>query len=468
MSKQKQQEDFEAIECLISVDAEEQVLGGVILESMGGSAEAARDLVQLVGQDAFWFERNKLVYRAIAHCAKHEQVPDAITLVSALSDLGHLDTVGGQQYIFRLMDGAIGYGVWRSHLELVRRKWLARRVHDAGDTLKAIALQTSIAPQELQERAQKAVEAPFAGVSPSVSFSKACSTVSARVMELIDRRLAGEALGLSSGFYDLDEIMDGWSNPLSGDEGRLIVLGARPAMGKTALALQLALKLAKTNEVGAAFFSLEMSAEQLMGRIVSLWAGVPVSSMRRPQRLSPDDLARVRDAARAAAQLPVRICDRPGITIDALRREVAVIQREFQSEGKALGLLVLDYLQLMEGGSESDRRVGVEQISRQLKLLSKELRCDVIALSQLSRAVESRTNKRPMLSDLRETGAIEQDADTVIFLYRDEYYNADTVDRGICEAIVAKQRSGPTGTVKMLFEAEFTRFRNLAKPRVPA
>lgn len=463
-----QEQELEIIAPLVAIEAEEQVLGGVILESMGGSVDAGRDLIQTLTAGAFWAESNKLVYQAIASCVKQSIAPDLIAVTGALADCGHLDMVGGKARITRLLDGALGFGVWRSSLQILRRKYAARQLHEAGDTLKAIALQTSLDTQELQRRAQQTIDRPFTGLNTGVTFSENSGAIASRVLDLLDRRLNGEVSSLESGFYDLDEILGGFSNPRSGDEGRLIIIGARPSIGKSAIALQLALKLARNCQVGAIVFSLEMSSEQMASRMLSLWSGVASTDLRRPTGLTPGDVVKLRSAATEIAKIPLEICDRPNLSIDALRREVVGASRRFAEQGQPLGLVVLDYLQLMDGtgldGNEQ-RRMGIEQVTRQLKLLSKELRCDVVVLSQLSRSVETRQNKRPQMSDLRETGAIEQDADAILLLYRDEYYNPDTPDRGICEVIVAKQRSGPCGTVRLLFEPQFTRFRNLASAR---
>jgi replicative DNA helicase len=241
----------------------------------------------------------------------------------------------------------------------------------------------------------------------------------------------------------------------------LIILAGRPSMGKTALGLTIAHNIAKEHQLPVAIFSLEMSQEQLAQRLLASEAGIE-SNRLRSGRISQSELEPLSRTMAELSELPIYIDDTPNLTVMQMRSQVRRLQTE---QGKKLGLVLLDYLQLMEGAGSENRVQELSRITRNLKGLAREIDAPVVALSQLSRGVEARTNKRPMMSDLRESGSIEQDADLVIMLYRDEYYNPDTIDRGIAEVIIAKHRNGPTGTIKLIFKAEFTKFLNLASSR---
>jgi replicative DNA helicase len=239
----------------------------------------------------------------------------------------------------------------------------------------------------------------------------------------------------------------------------LIILAGRPSMGKTALGVTIAHKIAGGQKLPIAIFSLEMSQEQLVQRLLANEAGIE-SNRLRAGRVSQNEWEPLSNAIGTLSQLPIYIDDTANVTVMQMRSQARRLQAE---QGGQLGLILIDYLQLMEGGGDN-RVQELSKITRSLKGLARELNVPIIALSQLSRSVEARTNKRPMMSDLRESGSIEQDADLVIMLYRDEYYNPDTPDRGIAEVIITKHRNGPTGTVKLLFDPQYTRFRNLASP----
>jgi replicative DNA helicase len=240
----------------------------------------------------------------------------------------------------------------------------------------------------------------------------------------------------------------------------LIIVAGRPAMGKTSIALNIAKNVAQLHQLPVAVFSLEMSKEQLTYRLLSMEVGIE-SGRLRTGRLQPEEWPLLGNAISSLVQLPLFLDDKPNAGVLEMR---SLCRRLMAETGKELGLVMIDYLQLMEGSTPDNRVQEISRITRGLKGMARELNVPVMALSQLSRGVEARTNKRPMLSDLRESGSIEQDADLVLMIYRDEYYNPDTADRGITEVIVTKHRNGPVGTVKLLFEPQFTRFRNLEVP----
>mgnify|MGYP003336700820 CR=1 FL=1 len=270
----------------------------------------------------------------------------------------------------------------------------------------------------------------------------------------IEQRSLGVVLpGVPCGFYDLDAMTQGFQR------SDLIIAAGRPSMGKTSFVLNMARNIAALQKLPVAIYSLEMSKLQLVYRLLS--SEVEMESSRlRTGRIAQNEWEKLGHAISLLSQMPIFIDDTPNISVTEMRSKCRRLQAE---QGGALGLILIDYLQLMEGGSDN-RVQELSKITRSLKGLARELNVPIIALSQLSRGVESRTNKRPMMSDLRESGSIEQDADLIMMLYREEYYEPDTPDRGIAEVIVTKHRNGPTGTVKLLFEPQFTRFRNLASP----
>ncbi len=261
--------------------------------------------------------------------------------------------------------------------------------------------------------------------------------------------------GVPSGFYDLDAHTSGFGR------SDLIIVAGRPSMGKTSFALNIAHNIAK-NGLGVAIFSLEMSKEQLAQRLLASEAQIE-SNRLRGGRVSQEDLERLALSLGTLSELPIYIEDTGNIGVAQMR---SLLRRLIAEQKVELGLVLIDYLQLMEGSDSNNRVQEISRITRGLKILAKEINVPVIALSQLSRAVEARNNKRPMMSDLRESGSIEQDADLIIMLYRDEYYNPDTVDRGVAEVNIAKHRNGPTGTVKLLFKSEYTKFLNLQQSRL--
>ncbi|MCG8361891.1 MAG: replicative DNA helicase, partial [Pseudanabaenales cyanobacterium] len=271
----------------------------------------------------------------------------------------------------------------------------------------------------------------------------------------IESRSLGMVLpGVSCGFYDLDAMTQGFQR------SDLIIAAGRPAMGKTSFVLNIARNIASFHKLPVAVFSLEMSKAQLVYRLLS--SEVQIESGRlRAGRVAQHEWEPLGHAISALSQLPIFIDDTPNISVTEMRSKARRLQAE---QGGVLGLILIDYLQLMEGSGSDNRVQELSKVTRSLKGLARELNVPIIALSQLSRGVESRTNKRPMMSDLRESGSIEQDSDLIMMLYREEYYDPDTPDRGITEVIVTKHRNGPTGTVKLLFEPQYTRFRNLATP----
>jgi replicative DNA helicase len=304
--------------------------------------------------------------------------------------------------------------------------------------------------QVLDEAEQKifaiSQEKPSSGLIPTAEI------LTSTFHEIESRSLGTAVAGIPVNFYDLDAMTQGLQR------SDLIIIAGRPAMGKTAITLNLAKNVAQLHNLPVCIFSLEMSKEQLTYRLLAMEVGID-SGRLRAGRLHDDEWPLLMKGISTLGQQPLYIDDKPNAGVLEMR---SLCRRLMAETGKELGLVVIDYLQLMEGSGSDNRVQELSRITRSLKGMARELNVPVVALSQLSRGVESRTNKRPMLSDLRESGSIEQDADLVLMIYRDEYYNPETPDRGITEVIVTKHRNGPVGVVKLLFEPQFTRFRNLA------
>nr|MDJ0707798.1 replicative DNA helicase [Leptolyngbyaceae cyanobacterium MO_188.B28] len=336
---------------------------------------------------------------------------------------------------------------------LVMEKYMRRKLIQVGGEIAHLGYETNTPLETVLDQSEQKLfgitqERPQQGLM-------ATSDILIDTFSDIESRSLGMVLpGVSCGFYDLDAMTQGFQR------SDLIIAAGRPAMGKTSFVLNIARNIASFHKLPVAVFSLEMSKSQLVYRLLS--SEVQIESGRlRAGRVAQHEWEPLGHAISALSQLPVFIDDTPNISVTEMRSKARRLQAE---NGGALGLILIDYLQLMEGSGSENRVQELSKVTRSLKGLARELNAPIIALSQLSRGVEARTNKRPMMSDLRESGSIEQDADLIMMLYREEYYDPDTPDRGIAEVIVTKHRNGPTGTVKLLFEPQYTRFRNLATP----
>jgi replicative DNA helicase len=346
----------------------------------------------------------------------------------------------------------------RRYAEIVRERSILRQLVSASDEISTRAFNTQ--GLEVAKVLDEAEQKIFKIGEESSRMKQGFIKMDSLVVDLMDKvqelsENPNDVTGVPTGFYDLDRMTSGLQ------AGDLVVLAARPSMGKTSLAINIAEHVALNEGLPVAVFSMEMGAAQLAVRIVGSIGRIDQSRLRTGQ-LSQDEWPRFAEAIDQLKDIPLHIDESSGLTPSELRANARRLARR---EGK-LGLIVVDYLQLMSGssgGREENRATELGEISRGLKMLAKELQCPVIALSQLSRGVESRTDKRPMMSDLRESGAIEQDADIIMFIYRDDYYNKDSKDPGVAEVIIAKQRNGPTGTVKLSFLKPLTRFESLAQ-----
>ena len=430
-----------------NIDAEEAILGGVLLDP-----EAIGRVAEILQPEAFYISAHQEIYRAALVLSNQGQPTDLLRITTWLRDEGILDKVGGQARLIQLVDRTVSAVNIDQYAKLVMDKYMRRQLISAGTQITQMGFDTKTPLAQLLDQAEQSIF----NVTQTRPTKGLTSTADVIMTTFADIEQLSEGLvlpGIPCGFYDLDAMTQGFQR------SDLIIAAARPAMGKTSFVLNIARNIAASStKLPIAVFSLEMSKEQLVYRLLSSEAQVE-SGRLRSGRLSQHEWAPLSNAIDSLSQIPIFIDDTANITVNEIRSKCRRLQAE---QGGALGLILIDYLQLMEGGGDN-RVQELSKMTRALKQLARELNVPIITLSQLSRGVESRTNKRPMMSDLRESGSIEQDADLIMMLYRDEYYNPDTPDRGIAEVIITKHRNGPVGTVKLLFEPQFTRFRNLAQ-----
>ena len=435
-----------------SIEAESSVLGGLLLDN--GAWDRVADL--LVDSDFYRYEHRQ-VYAAVAALINASRPADVITVYEHLQSLGKAEEVGGLGYLNSLAQFVPSASNIRRYAEIVRERSILRKLVSASDEIATNAFNTQGRPvaQILDEAEQKIFQIGEEGSRMKQGFQAMPQLVVDlldRVQEMADN--PNDITGVPTGFYDFDRMTSGMQS------GDLIVLAARPSMGKTALAINIAEHVALNEGLPVAVFSMEMGAAQLAVRIVGSIGRIDQGHLRTG-KLTDEEWPRLTEAIEKLRQVSLHIDETPGLTPSELRANARRLARQC---GK-LGLIVVDYLQLMSGSSgdsSENRATELGEISRGLKMLAKELQCPVIALSQLNRSVEQRTDKRPMMSDLRESGAIEQDADVIMFIYRDDYYNKDSKEPGIAEVIIGKQRNGPTGTVKLAFLKPLTKFESLA------
>jgi replicative DNA helicase len=433
-----------------NLDAEESVLGAMMLSQ--GAIAAVSEVLAADGRE-FYRESHAKIYRAaLALYAKGEPV-DAITLVDQLDERGELEDVGGKVRVHELAALVPASANAGHYAQIVKESATLRGLIRVGGEIARLGWERPGETAELVDRAEQ-VLFELSQERTQGEFSH----IEALLKESFDRITAlyesgADVTGVPSGFRDLDRITSGFQ------EGNLVILAARPSMGKSALGLCMAANLAVRKDVPVALFTLEMSKSEVTQRLMCSEAKVE-SQRLRTGKLSADDWPRLTAACDKLAKAPIYVDDSGGITMMEIRSKA----RRLKSKHPDLGLIIVDYLQLMTSGTNPENRVQeVSQISRSLKVLARDLNVPIIALSQLSRAVEQRHDKRPILSDLRESGSLEQDADIVCFIYRDEYYNAEESDQqGLAEVIVAKHRNGPTDTVKLSFLKRYAKFADLA------
>jgi replicative DNA helicase len=435
-----------------SIEAESSVLGGLLLDN--GAWDRVGDL--LVDSD-FYRHEHRLIYTAVGALINASKPADVITVSEYIQNQGKTAEMGGLGYLNSLAQYVPSASNIRRYAEIVRERSILRKLVSASDEIATNAFnpQGKAIDRILDEAEQKIFNIGEEGSRMKQGFQ----SMDTLVVELLDRvqEMAdnpNDITGVPTGFYDLDRMTSGLQS------GDLVVLAARPSMGKTAFAINIAEHVALNEGLPVAVFSMEMGASQLAVRVVGSIGRIDQGRLRTG-KLHDDEWPRLTEAIEKLRTVSLHIDETPGLTPSELRANARRLSRQC---GK-LGMIVVDYLQLMSGsgGSGGDNRATeLGEISRGLKMLAKELQCPVIALSQLNRSVEQRTDKRPMMSDLRESGAIEQDADIIMFIYRDDYYNKDSKDPGVAEIIIGKQRNGPTGTVRLTFLKNLTRFESLA------
>ncbi len=432
-----------------SIEAEQAVLGGLML-----AREAWDKVADKIGENDFYRRDHQLIFRAIAELSEKGMPSDAVTLGEWFEAQGIAETVGGVRYVVELANSTPSAANIVAYAEIVREKSTLRRLIDAGTEISGDAFQPEgKSAQELVELAEQRVfRIAEAGSRGRQGFVPMRSAVK-EAFQLLQQRYESRShiTGLPTGFIDFDHKTAGLQ------AGDLIIVAARPAMGKTSLALNMAEYAALKTGKAAAVFSMEMSSSQLAFRLISSLGRINQQNLRTGD-LADEEWPRVTSAITLLSDTKIFIDDTPSLSPLELRSRARRLKREHD-----LGLIVVDYLQLMQvPGNKENRATEISEISRSLKALAKELAVPVIALSQLNRSLEQRTDKRPVMADLRESGAIEQDADVIVFIYRDEYYNQESTEKGVAEIIIGKQRNGPTGTLRLAFLGQYTRFENLS------
>jgi len=438
-----------------SVEAEQSVLGGLLLE-----AGALDKIIDLISDADFYRQEHRLIYRQIVRLSELAKPVDVITVAEALEISGELEKVGGLPYLGGLAQNVPSAANVRRYGEIVRERSIMRKLVEVGTDITSSAYNPTgrDAAQLLDEAESKVFEIAEQGSKGKQGFMAMpplLTQVVERIETLYGRDNTSDVTGTATGFTDLDRMTSG----LQG--GDLIIVAGRPSMGKTAFSINIAENVALDTNLPVAIFSMEMGAAQLAMRMLGSVGKLNQHDLRTG-RLQDDDWGRLTHALGKLNDAPLFIDESAALSSLELRARSRRLHRQ---HGK-LGLIVVDYLQLMSsnaGKAGENRATEISEISRSLKALAKELHVPVIALSQLNRSLEQRPNKRPVMSDLRESGAIEQDADLILFIYRDEVYNSDSPDKGKAEIIIGKQRNGPIGKVELAFRGEYTRFENLAQ-----
>jgi len=431
-----------------NLEAEQSILGGILLDN-----NAVNNVIEVLDADDFYSESHRKIFTAIIELSEKNEPSDLVTLSNNLRNKNQLDALGGEAYLASLVDSVPSAANIAYYSKIVKEKSTLRRLIGAATEILNDSYNSATDIDSVLDEAEHAIfEISENKIKPSFSPIREIIKDSFRTIEQLFEKKA-LITGVSTGFKRIDELTSGLQ------KSDLIIIAGRPSMGKTALAINIAEHAAIVNNVPVAIFSLEMSKEQLAFRMLSSEGRVDSQKLRKGW-LGETDWPKLTTAAGKLSEAPMFIDDTPAISVLEMKAKARRLKAE-----KGLGLIVLDYLQLMKGRNASaPREQEISEISRSLKALAKELAVPIVALSQLNRQVESRTDKRPQLADLRESGAIEQDADVILFIYRDEVYNKseDNPERGFAEVIVGKQRNGPTGMAKIVFREQYTRFENPA------
>ena len=433
-----------------SIEAEQSVLGGLLLDNA-----AFERISDVVAEDDFYRHEHRMIWHHIARLITLSRPADVVTVNESLLSGGKADGTGGLPYLNSLAHNTPSAANIRRYAEIVRERSMLRKLVAVADEISATAFnpQGKEARQLLDEAESRVFKIAQEGARSSQGFQEIqplLAQVVERIDELYHREGDSEVTGIPTGFIDLDRMTSGMQS------GDLVIVAGRPSMGKTSFAMNLGEHVAIEQGVPVAVFSMEMGAVQLAMRMIGS-VGMLDQHRMRTGKLRADDWPKLTHAVQRMQDAQLYIDETPGLTAVELRARARRLARQC---GR-LGLIIIDYIQLMSAsGAGENRATEISEISRSLKGLAKELDCPLIALSQLNRSLEQRPNKRPIMSDLRESGAIEQDADVILFIYRDEVYNPDSPDKGTAEIIIGKQRNGPIGTVRLTFQGESTRFLN--------
>ncbi len=430
-----------------SIEAEQALIGGLML-----NAQAWDKIADVVVGEDFYRKDHRLIFAAIANLVESGSPCDVVTVSEHLDSRGELEQAGGLEYLATLANETAGAANARAYANIVRERATLRALINAGNEISgnAFASDGRTASQVLDDAERMVFEIAEKGSRGRKGF-KSLKQILPEAVDRIDllHQSEGSITGISTGYHEFDKLTAGLQ------AGDLVIVAGRPSMGKTTLALNVAENAAIGMKVPTAIFSMEMPSQQLAFRMISSLGRVDQTHLRTGN-FPDEDWSRINTAVQLMSDAPIFIDDTPSLSPTEIRARARRLHREH-----GLGLIVIDYLQLMQvEGSKENRATEISEISRSLKALAKELELPVIALSQLNRSVEQRTDKRPVMSDLRESGAIEQDADLIIFIYREEVYNQDTPRKGIADIAIAKQRNGPIGDFPLTFVGRYTKFEN--------
>ena len=439
-----------------SIEAEKAVLGSLMLDSV-----QVGTIQSIITDDDFYLEKHRKIFRAMEQLFDQERTIDVVTLIDLLRSVNELDNVGGEEYIIELWEETPSAANADNYAQIISDKAQLRRLFHAADKVRNAAIQEGDSVNNIIDESERLILA--VGENNQNDKLRSIRPLISEAFERVEElsKLKKDVVGLPTGYVQLDKLTTGFH------PDQLIIIAARPSVGKTAFALNIAQNVATKQKVPVAIFSLEMGALDLVNRIICAEGNIDATNLRTGQ-LTDSEWDSFALATNVLADAPIYIDDSPGIKVSEIRAKC----RRLKQERADLGLIVIDYLQLIDGsGRTENRQQEVSEISRQLKKLAKELAVPVIALSQLSRGVEHRQNKRPMLADIRESGSIEQDADIVAFLYREDYHQQDEdeesapsigdMPNNTIEVIIAKNRAGARDTVKLLFKKEYNKFSSL-------
>jgi replicative DNA helicase len=435
-----------------SLEAEQSVVGALLLDN-----EVEGRISDILAEGDFYSDAHRVIYQAAMRLMAEGKAADAVTVAELLASTQKLDYVGGLAYIGALVQNVPTTANARHYAAIVRERSILRQLASAAGEIadsafRPLGRSASAVLDEAETKVMHIAEQGARGQQQYAVLGTLLAGVVERIEELYNRDNPSEVTGIETGFKDLDEKTAGLQ------AGDLVIVAGRPSMGKSALAVNIGEHVALQLKLPVLIFSMEMGAHQLALRMIAS-VGRLQSQNLRTGRLQADDWNKLSAALGRLNEAPILIDETPALTVMEVRSRTRRVAKQY---GK-LGLVIVDYLQLMQAqGQGENRATEISEISRGLKALAKELKVPVMALSQLNRSLEQRPNKRPVMSDLRESGAIEQDADVILFIYRDEVYDPDSKDKGVAEIIIGKQRNGPIGTVRLTFLGEYTRFENFA------